>query len=211
MQEKLEAAIEVLKERLAEQERKIGDTKRLINELCQEAGIAPLYPDADHGSQSVGGSITGDTFYGDPSVTTAARRFLEMRKAARQGPASTREIYDALKAGNFQFETEDANNAMTNIRATMRKNSSIFHRLPDNRWGLRGWYDRIKGSGEADKAERRSAKKRGRPRKARPGTSASAQPQRPANRKAKPAPPKSAAPEMKAEPESASPEDKKAA
>jgi len=87
MQEKLEAAIEVLKQRLAEQERKMGDTKRLINELCEEASIPVLYPDIDiAGSQAGVASITGDTFYGDPSVTTQAAPVVWWIRAVRPRP-----------------------------------------------------------------------------------------------------------------------------
>jgi hypothetical protein len=162
MREKLEAAIDVLKQRLAEQEHRVTETKKLINELCDAAGIEPLYAVTEASAQPTVTSITGDTFYGDASVTTAARRYLEMRRAANLGPASTREVYEALKNGNFPFATDDANNAMTNIRATMRKNSSIFHRLPDGRWGMRGWYDRIKSAGDDGdgKPTRRSPKKK---------------------------------------------------
>lgn len=168
MREKLEAAIDVLKQRLAEQEHRVTETKKLINELCEAAGIEPLYAVTEAGSQATVTAITGDTFYGDASVTTAARRYLEMRRTANLGPASTREVYEALKNGNFPFATNDANNAMTNIRATMRKNSSIFHRLPDGRWGMRGWYDRIKSNGDDDgKPSRRTSKRKAAARKKR--------------------------------------------
>ena len=151
MREKLQPAIEALQQDLAELERKANETKTLINRLCEAAGMPAIYADVGvAGSAPTIASIRGDTFYGK-SVTTAAREYLEMRKGANLGPASTRDIYEALKTGGFHFETADANNAMTGIRAVMRKNSSIFHKLPNGDWGLLAWYERVKAAKAASK------------------------------------------------------------
>ncbi len=143
-------AIQALQTRLSEQERRVIETKTLINRLCEEAGDPPMYPDAGAPSQATITAIRGDTFYGK-SVTTAAREYLEMRYTARLGPASPREIFEALVKGGYQFETEDENNAMTGIRAVMRKNSSIFHRLPNGQWGLLVRYPGVKASKDSAK------------------------------------------------------------
>lgn len=156
MKEKLQPAIDALQQELAEQERKVNQTKALINRLCEAGGMPIMYADAGGGSQPSIASIRGDTFYGK-SVTTAAREYLEMRKGANLGPASTRAIYDALVQGGFQFETTDANNAMTGIRAVMRKNSSIFHKLPNGEWGLLAWYERVKAAKAATKEAKAEA------------------------------------------------------
>lgn len=143
MKEQLEPAIAALQQQLTEQERKVIETKTLINRLCEAAGMPPAY--ADIGAIS-GPSITairGDTFYGKV-LTTAAREYLQMRKSANMGPTSVRDIYENMKKGGYPFETEDANNAMTGIRQVLRKNSGIFHRLPNGEWGLTAWYERIK-------------------------------------------------------------------
>lgn len=143
MKEQLEPAIAALQQQLTEQERKVIETKTLINRLCDVAGMPPAY--ADVGSPT-GPSITairGDTFYGKV-LTTAAREYLQMRKSANLGPTSVRDIYENLKKGGYPFETEDDNNAMTGIRQVLRKNSGIFHRLPNGEWGLTAWYERIK-------------------------------------------------------------------
>jgi hypothetical protein len=87
--------------------------------------------------------IRPDTFYGK-KMGTAAREFLEMRRAAQQGPAKPREVFDALKQGGFQFETRDDNIAMVSLRAMLRKNTVMFHKLPNGAYGLRNWYPNAK-------------------------------------------------------------------
>lgn len=142
MKEALLPAIDALGITLAEQEKKVAETKRLINLLCEQAGLPPRYSEIASASPTVS-SIRPDTFYGKV-LHSAVREYLDMRRAANLGPAETREIYDALVQGGFQFEAADANNAMTGIRAMMRKNSGTFHRLPNGAWGMASWYEKIK-------------------------------------------------------------------
>jgi hypothetical protein len=145
MREEFRPAIEALQKDLAEHERKANETKGTINRLCELAGEAPMYADIGNQSQPTITSIKGDTFYGKV-LTTAAREYLEMRKGAGLGPATPREIYEALRKGGFAFDTKIENNAITGVRATLRKNSSIFHRLPGDggEYGLLAWYPRAK-------------------------------------------------------------------
>lgn len=153
MREEFRPAIEALQKDLMDLEKKAAETKSTINRLCVLAGAPEMYADASIASSNpVITTIRADTFYGKV-FTTAAREFLEMRKASNLGPASTREIYDAITSGGFEFDTADANNAMTGMRQTLSRNSGIFHRLPNNTWGLASWYERIKAS----KASKKSA------------------------------------------------------
>lgn len=41
---------------------------------------------------------------------------------------------------------------MTGIRQVLRKNSGIFHRLPNGEWGLLAWYERVKQQKQAKAA-----------------------------------------------------------
>jgi hypothetical protein len=164
MREQFLPAIEALQKDLTEQERKVAETKGTINRLCELAGRPMLYPDVStEGSPQTLSSIQADTFYGKV-ITTAAREYLEMRKNAGLGPTSPREIYEALKQGGFKFDTKSEINAITGVRATLRKASAIFHRLPNNEYGLLKWYPRAKDEG-AKKTAKKSKAKRGRPRK----------------------------------------------
>ena len=143
MREILQPAINALQQKLRDYERKVSETKALINSLCEESGDPPMYAEVGSPSQPSITSIRADTFYGKV-IATACREYLEMRRAANLGPAETREIFEALKQGGYPFETADAANAMTGIRQVLRKNSGQFHRLPNNSWGLTSWYERIK-------------------------------------------------------------------
>jgi hypothetical protein len=143
MREEFRPAIEALQKDLGDLERKAAETKATINRLCEIAGAPPLYADVSGGTQPTLAAIRADTFYGKV-MTTAAREFLEMRRSAGLGPATPRDIYEGLKKGGFAFDTKIESNAITGVRNTLRKNSSIFHRLPNGEYGLLNWYPRAK-------------------------------------------------------------------
>jgi hypothetical protein len=95
--------------------------------------------------------IGPDTFYGKKQ-STAVRQYLEMRKAGGKGPATPREIFDALKKGGLQFETKNDEVALVGLRALLRKNTVTFHKLPNGSYGLLSWYPdakKPKGGGVA--------------------------------------------------------------
>lgn len=84
--------------------------------------------------------IKADSFVGK-KMGTAARLFLDMRKASTgDGPATPREIYDALVTGGFAFETKSEGVAMVSVRNMLRKNSQQFYRLQNGKYGLTAWY-----------------------------------------------------------------------
>ncbi len=47
MSDTFEPAIEALKEQLAREEHRLGETRSLINRLCEMAGRPPMFPDID--------------------------------------------------------------------------------------------------------------------------------------------------------------------
>jgi hypothetical protein len=158
-------AIEALQQDLVELDRKVADTKATINRLCELAGDQPMFPDISvGGNQPTLASVQADSFYGKV-ITTAAREYLEMRRNANLGPASPRDIYEALKRGGFKFDTKIENNAITGVRNTLRKASAIFHRLPNGEYGLLKWYPRAKDESAPVRPAKKMKGKRGRPRK----------------------------------------------
>ena len=129
---------------LVDLDRKARELKSTINVLCKHAGVPELFPNLENESGPIAlGAIKADTFYGKV-IGTAAREYLEMRKAANQGPASPREIYDALVQGGFQFETKSEQVALVSLRSNLRKNSRTFHKLPNGQYGLLSWYPNAK-------------------------------------------------------------------
>ncbi len=138
-------ALDALRQQLAREEQAVVETKKLINKLSSVAGLDAPFLDMEEATANSVTAIRSDTFYGK-RLHKAVREYLEMRKASGQGPAETREIYEALCRGGYQFDAADANNAMTGMRSLMRKNSAVFHRLPNNTWGLTSWYEAIRTS-----------------------------------------------------------------
>jgi hypothetical protein len=161
MREEMKPAIDALLVDLADQEKQVTDTKLLINRLCVRSGMEPMFPDAAVASSAVG-SIRPDSFYGKV-LNTAAREYLEMRRSANLGPATPREVYEALVKGGYAPETKDETNAIISVRATLRKNSSVFHRLPNGTYGLLSWYPNAKPrDDDEEEAPARQKKKGGR-------------------------------------------------
>jgi hypothetical protein len=143
-------AIAALQADLSALDKKAREIKGAINVLCKHAGIDELYPNLE--TEAGPGSVTNikaDTFYGK-TIGQAAREYLEMRKAGGLGPATPRDIYEALLKGGFQFETKVEANALVSLRNTMRKSSRIFHRLPNGQYGLLTWYPNAKSQRASD-------------------------------------------------------------
>jgi hypothetical protein len=130
--------------KLREQEKAVQKTKMFINELCVEGGLQPMYPEAElESSNGTNLSIQADQFYG-VAQATALRQILEMRRALRQGPATVHDLYNALVQGGFAFETKNEENAKRGLRISLTKNSAIFHKLPNGKFGLLEWYPNAK-------------------------------------------------------------------
>ncbi|HEV7397771.1 MAG TPA: hypothetical protein VGN86_14770 [Pyrinomonadaceae bacterium] len=93
------------------------------------------YLDADLAVTGTSGlpSLKSDQFY-RKSPITAAREYLELRGTA----VPLEEVLDGLTRGGFDFEhqlwTEELR--LKNLGISLGKNSGIFHRLPNNTWGL---------------------------------------------------------------------------
>lgn len=144
MSDHIRQTIADLQKRLAEDERKVLDAKRLINQLSEMGGFGRVYSDSDlQISSSIGLSIRSDQFYGQP-LASSVRDILTMRKGLNQGAASINEIYAALVEGGFAFETKNEDNAKRNLRISVSKNTAMFHKLPSGKIGLREWYPNAK-------------------------------------------------------------------
>jgi len=92
---------------------------------------------------SVNLAIQSDQFYGQP-LASSIRTILELRKALNQGPATINEIHAALVEGGFGFETKNEDNAKRGLRISITKNTSLFHKLPNGKFGLLEWYPNAK-------------------------------------------------------------------
>ncbi|MFK4383108.1 hypothetical protein [Bradyrhizobium sp. USDA 223] len=148
----LDPAIAALERRREEALSTAAELERTINTLCKEAGYAPRYTEAASSNSTRVTQISDDTFYG-MKQTPAMRMYLEMRKAQNLGPATTRDIFDALKQGGYVFEAKTDDIAMVGMRALLRTQPAVFHRLPQGTWGLSSWYPDAKKPKEETQKE----------------------------------------------------------
>lgn len=164
--------IEVLTNKVAAKEEEANKLKKLVNELCGEAGIAIRYADVSEPGKTIS-AIRSDEFYGQ-TLTAAIRNYLERRKAANLGAASVTAIHKAIKDGGYKFETNSEENAKISVGNALRKTSSIFHRLPNGEYGLLAWYPSAKAPPEALASSKAKGKKgRAANQPAKPGASKS--------------------------------------
>lgn len=142
-------------ETIADLEKKVQEyeghalrVKTTINELCVMAGLQPRYEAAALEKSGGGFSIRSDQFHARP-LATIVREYLEMRKRADIGPATTDEIFDALAEGGYEFKTKTEQIARISLNNALTKNP-IFYKLPNKRWGLLEWYPKAKQRDDDD-------------------------------------------------------------
>ncbi len=153
MEAEIQTAISVLQRRIRAKEDEINNLKRAVNDMCSDAGAEPLYPHTSASDASGDlSTLRSDQFYGQ-TIYGAARSFLEMRKTAGLGAASVNDIYAALRRGGYKFEAKDDENAKNGLRVSLRKQSTIFHRLPNGDYGLLSWYPKAKPPKDEDDAD----------------------------------------------------------
>ncbi len=149
MSDEIDPLIASIERKMNDAEAKAHEYRITLNVLRAEKGLPPLPTTPgggparrDEGGQSAPPSveIKSDTFFGK-KLSTAMREFLTMRRAKGDGPATPREIFDALRLGGYAFNTKNDDIALVNIRAMLRKNTPTFTRLPGTgRYGLTAWY-----------------------------------------------------------------------
>ncbi|MEX0922855.1 MAG: hypothetical protein WDZ84_08770 [Rhodovibrionaceae bacterium] len=149
----LTPAINVLERKVSEAERKALELLSVLNVLRAEAGMPPreLGSGGNDNKAKSTMSIRTDTFFGRPQQT-AVREFLEMRQAADLGPATPREIYEALVAGGFKYEAKDDETALVGLRAMLRKRTNVFVKVGKGTYGLLSWYPDQKRAAAANKS-----------------------------------------------------------
>lgn len=153
-------AIDALEKDYADLERQANGLLQSINLLREKAGLPPHPGGWQPGSGGAGSSGSGsspiklhsDTFTGK-KLGSAVREYLEMRKrAGGDAPATSREIFDALKEGGFSSGAKDDATGLVVLRTMLRKNTIMFAKLQNGKYGLRVWYPNLKTpkAGKAD-------------------------------------------------------------
>lgn len=144
MTKTLDDAIAELVAEVTTLETELRKKKETVNTLCGVAGRAPAYAIASE-EAAVPTNIRPDQFYGQP-LASAVRTILDMRKQQNLGAATVNEIYEMLVAGGYQFNTKTEEVARQSLRNSLSKNTVTFHKLPNGRFGLLGWYPNAKTS-----------------------------------------------------------------
>ncbi|MEM1191187.1 MAG: hypothetical protein AAGI72_21835 [Pseudomonadota bacterium] len=139
MSEHIKLAIADLQKKVHAQEAEVIKTKQAINILAEQAGMEPVYMNAEL-RQDTAQAVRSDQYYGKP-LASAVREILNRRKSMDAGAASAKEIYAQLLAGGYLFDTKSDANAIRSLRISLSKNTSTFHKLPNGHWGLTAWYD----------------------------------------------------------------------
>ena len=144
MTKTLDQAIDEIVGKIAKLESEIRDQKKTVNTLRAVAGRDEMYT-LDAPEEAVPSRIRSDQFYGQ-ALATAVRTILEMRKQHNQGAATINEIFDALTAGGYTFNTKTDDVGRASLRNSLSKNTVTFHKLPNGRFGLLSWYPNAKTS-----------------------------------------------------------------
>jgi hypothetical protein len=144
MTKTLDQAINEIVADIGRLEAQIREKKTTVNTLCAVAGRDNMYA-LDEPEQAVPSKIRPDQFYGQP-LASAVRVILEMRKQQNLGAATNNEIYDALIAGGYTFNTKSDDVARASLRNSLSKNTVTFHKLPNGRFGLLSWYPNAKNT-----------------------------------------------------------------
>lgn len=151
MSKTVEDAIAELTAEIGAAESDLRKKKETVNTLCGVVGRPPAYSLQASQETAIPTAIRPDQFYGQP-LASSVRVILEMRRAANLGAGSINELYDALMAGGYVFETKSEDIARKSLRNSLAKNT-IFHRLPNGRFGMRTWYPNIKEARTSPSAE----------------------------------------------------------
>jgi hypothetical protein len=142
MTKTIDQAIDEIVADIGKFEAQIREKKTTVNTLCSVAGREKLYQ-LETPTEVVPSRIRPDQFYGQP-LASAVRTILEMRKQQNQGAATIKEIFEALTAGGYTFNTKSDDVAHASLRNSLSKNTVTFHKLPNGRFGMLSWYPNAK-------------------------------------------------------------------
>jgi hypothetical protein len=153
MSDHIQKTLDQALEELRKHESAAHGTKVFINQLCVFGQREPMFPDLGDAASTRAGSgrvtIKRNAYYGKP-LASCVRDYLEARKSAGIDEASLDEIMSALKEGSYDLETisKDEDGQKRGVAISLAKNTSTFHRLPNDDFGLTVWYPAIKAKKE---------------------------------------------------------------
>lgn len=146
----LENAVEALYGEMGTLSGRMAEIKKTINSLSALMGKPQPFSDVELSNVSGSLSIAADQFFGK-GLATAVKEFLKMR--GRAVPA--KEIYEALKAGGYDFgETKAENIQYRNLTISLSKNTNDFvYVKSSDAYGLWEFYPEKKRERKGQKGE----------------------------------------------------------
>ena len=152
----VEETLNIVLEQLHELERQATAKKRTVNDLCRVLGRPVMFEDTE---AATGFSTRPDEYYGRPAPEVI-RSILEKRKQANLGAATIGEIYAAMNAGSYHFQTANDMYAKRGIYSVL-SDESVFHKLPGGRFGLVTWYPAIRAKSSQEEAKPKKPHRKG--------------------------------------------------
>lgn len=154
-------AIDALEKEFEDLERNAYAILQSINLLRSKAGLPPRPGAGNFGHQAGPGEggghsspklkIHSDSFTGK-KLGAAVREYLTLRKdSGGDAPATSREIFDALKEGGFSSGAKDEATALVVLRTLLRKDTKDFAKLPNGKYGIRSWYPNLRPPKDSSK------------------------------------------------------------
>lgn len=142
-----EDEIAPLRQQLAEKDAEINPLREMVNQLCKEAGVPPVYtiskPDAVAAEAGPRLKFRPDQFF-NKELSQAAVEYLMAKKSADSSgaptPATADEIYSALTAHGYSFTGTNENNNKTALKTALTRNTAQIAKINDELYGLRTWY-----------------------------------------------------------------------
>lgn len=139
MSDNFDAMVAPLQQKIAEHEKAISLIKQTINQIAQIEKRPQVYSDADLQASTSGATpFRPDQFTGKP-LASSVTMVLEQRHATNLGAVSAEDLYAALIAGGYDFDTKSESQARRKLAIALSKNM-LFQRTPNGFWGLRKWY-----------------------------------------------------------------------
>jgi hypothetical protein len=134
----------------------VSSTKQAINVLLRMVGKEPMFPDESPEQVRAAFNVEPDQYYGRP-LATCVQEYLEQRKKATgKGAVDVSDILKALERGGFDFKAQGWRDSdrLRSLSISLAKNTKVFHRLPNQMFGLISWYPDVAARRErADKSE----------------------------------------------------------
>jgi hypothetical protein len=164
----VQETLEIILEQLRDLDLQAAEKKRTANDLCRVLHQPPIFETIE--SMASGVSTRPDEYYGR-QAPEVIRSILDKRKQANLGAASVSEIYEAMIAGGYYFQTANDMHAKRGIYSILASDP-MFHKLPGTgRIGLAAWYPAAKAKAPPAEAKpkkpRRNAGKTAKARKTR--------------------------------------------